>query len=173
MNVEEKIAHLGFIQGAISRMAGNVFLVKGWTVALVAAMTALTPDSRVGSYISIVPTLLFWWLDAYYFRQEKLFRELYYAVADNGSVIPVFSLKTEAFEKSVKPMVCILFARTVCVFYILIFVLLALLATKGLLWGRSEREEKSQGVGTYIVLIPQISQTGELRGPANLFHEPK
>jgi len=38
MGIDEKIAHLGFIQGAINRMGNNSFLVKGWTVALVAGL---------------------------------------------------------------------------------------------------------------------------------------
>ncbi len=32
--MEQKIKHLEFIQAAINRMAGNSFLLKGWTVTL-------------------------------------------------------------------------------------------------------------------------------------------
>ncbi len=34
--------HLEFLQAVITRMAGNSFLIKGWSVTLVAALLALT-----------------------------------------------------------------------------------------------------------------------------------
>lgn len=39
--MENKQKHLEFIQMAINRMASNLFLLKGWTVALIAALFAL------------------------------------------------------------------------------------------------------------------------------------
>jgi hypothetical protein len=39
--MENKLKHLEFIQQAINRMASNLFLLKGWTVTLIAAMFAL------------------------------------------------------------------------------------------------------------------------------------
>ena len=39
--MDKTIAHLGFIQGIITRMGTNSFLLKGWSVTLVAAMFAL------------------------------------------------------------------------------------------------------------------------------------
>jgi hypothetical protein len=42
MNLEPKIAHLGFIQGVITRMGSNSFLLKGWSITLVAAIFALS-----------------------------------------------------------------------------------------------------------------------------------
>ena len=44
MSLEEKIAHLGFIQDVINRMGNNSFLVKGWLVALIAAIFALAAE---------------------------------------------------------------------------------------------------------------------------------
>jgi hypothetical protein len=178
MNQEEKIAHLGFIQSAIARMAGNVFLVKGWTVALVAAMTALTSDSRVGSYIAIIPAMLFWWLDAYYMRQEKLFRELYKEVSINNNAVTAFSMDTSAVEKSVDCAFRIMFTKTVSIFYILIFALLFVFATKGLLWGKTEinkeaKDAESVTRETYIILLPHLSPIAELSGTGDLFHQPK
>ena len=39
--MESKIAYLQMIQAVIARMAGNSFLIKGWSVTLVAALFAL------------------------------------------------------------------------------------------------------------------------------------
>jgi hypothetical protein len=42
LKLQAKIAHLGFIQGIITRMGLNSFLLKGWSVTLVAAIVALS-----------------------------------------------------------------------------------------------------------------------------------
>lgn len=98
MSAEEKIAHLGFIQGVITRMAGNCFLLKGWSVTLVAGLFALAADGsdRKFAAITLGAILLFWVLDAYYFHQEKLYRELYKRVAADDASVPAFSLDASA-----------------------------------------------------------------------------
>jgi hypothetical protein len=76
---EDRIKHLEFIQNAIGRMAGNSFLLKGWSVTLAAALVALAAkdtDLRF-SVLALIPPLIFWGLDAYYLRLERLFRALY------------------------------------------------------------------------------------------------
>lgn len=81
--MEKTIAHLGFVQGIISRMGANSFLLKGWSVTLVAAMFALSvrdTDKRF-MMIAYVPIFVFWALDAYFLHQEKLFRLLYQKIA--------------------------------------------------------------------------------------------
>ncbi len=77
---EDIYKHLDFIQLTITRMGANSFLIKGWTVTLVAALLAFTADKDkviTGAWICLIPSLLFWGLDAYYLRQERLFRKLY------------------------------------------------------------------------------------------------
>ena len=39
--MENKRKHLEFIQGAITRMASNLFFLRGWTISLVAGLFAL------------------------------------------------------------------------------------------------------------------------------------
>ena len=43
--METKIAHLQMIQAIITRLAGNSFMIKRWSVALVAALLALAAAS--------------------------------------------------------------------------------------------------------------------------------
>ena len=40
--MEMKLKHLEFIQGIITRMANNSFMLKGWAVTLVAGIFALS-----------------------------------------------------------------------------------------------------------------------------------
>ncbi|MCS3396911.1 hypothetical protein [Burkholderia thailandensis] len=176
MTSDEKIAHLGFIQGAINRMAGNVFLVKGWSVALAAAMTALTSDSKFGSYIAVVPMLLFWWLDAYYVRQEKLFRELFGMVSAGGTPAAQFSMDTSIVQNRVASAFRTMGARTVYPFYLLIFCVLLISALKGY-WIDDSTKDKTTPSGvvsreTYIVLLPNSSLPGILNNSKSIFHLP-
>ncbi len=74
------IKHLEMIQGVINRMASNSFLLKGWAVTLVSAMFALSQsqkDIQIFILMALIPTVIFWILDAFYLRQERLFRFLY------------------------------------------------------------------------------------------------
>jgi hypothetical protein len=71
--MENKRAHLEMIQGVINRMAGNSFLLKGWTITLVAALFALAQkeSNPMFMYLAYFPSTVFWALDAYYLRQER------------------------------------------------------------------------------------------------------
>ena len=62
--MENKRKHLELIQGVINRLAGNSFLLKGWSVFLISALFALSaPGSRVEFvYLAYIPVLVFWGL---------------------------------------------------------------------------------------------------------------
>lgn len=75
---------LELIQSVISRMANNSFLVKGWTMTLMSALIAFGKDSILANingiyYLIMMISILvpFWWLDAYYLKQERIFRKVY------------------------------------------------------------------------------------------------
>ena len=81
--MENKYKHMDYIQSAISRMASNSFYLKGWNVTIIAAIVALSfkeSDWRIYA-CALVLNFVFWFLDAYYLKQEKLFRELYNKVS--------------------------------------------------------------------------------------------
>lgn len=77
--MENKLKHLEMIQGIINRMASNSFALKGWSVTLVAGIFALSSKDANEIYflIAYIPIVTFWFLDAYYLLQERLFRTLY------------------------------------------------------------------------------------------------
>lgn len=80
-NTEKVIRHLEMIQGVINRMARNSFLLKGWAVTLVVATLWVIGRREIpawsGGILIGVVVSAFGWLDYYYLRQERLFRELY------------------------------------------------------------------------------------------------
>ena len=60
-------------------MADHSFVLKGWSVTVAAVLFALAAerDSPEIAALAVGPAVLFWLLDAYYLRQERLFRVLY------------------------------------------------------------------------------------------------
>jgi len=80
---EDKRKHLEFIQGVINRMASNSFLFKGWSITIIAAISAFaTKDANpMLMVVPIVSTILFWSVDAFYLLLERNFRNVYNAVA--------------------------------------------------------------------------------------------
>lgn len=108
---EEKIIkHMEFVQAVIARMASNSFLLKGWSITIVAALFALAgvSDKPILVIIALLPALSFWGLDTYYLWQERLFRKLYNGLqrsfeeeVDEKEKVKLFSLSTEKYKGKV------------------------------------------------------------------------
>jgi hypothetical protein len=115
--VENQEKHLEMIQSIISRMNSNSFSVKAWSVGLVSALFVLAAEHSNERYaiFALLPALVFWGLDAYYLRTERLFRKLYDAVRGvEGLLRPEpFSMNTEPYEKLVDCWYCTLGSCTI------------------------------------------------------------
>lgn len=106
-----RLRHLDTLQGVVSRLSQNSFTIRGWSVTLTSAILAFgsTRGSSQGGLVilALVPAWIFWGLDAYYLRQERLFRQLHLAVArrlmDSASSPDVapFDMRLEPFQHSV------------------------------------------------------------------------
>ncbi|MGR3794008.1 hypothetical protein [Vannielia sp. SX4] len=79
MSEEHRVKHLEFIQGVINRLSTNSFLLKGWTVVLVAALLsfAVSEDNAGLGLFTIIPLLVFWGLDGYFLWEERKYRKHY------------------------------------------------------------------------------------------------
>jgi hypothetical protein len=106
----DRVKQLDLIQGVVNRLASNSFSVKGWSITLVAALFALAAKDANPLYsaIAVLPAAFFWGLDAYYLRQERLFRGLYRLVvaqeiAEPGRTVPdvpLYSMSTRIVQKT-------------------------------------------------------------------------
>jgi len=134
--MESKIAHLGFIQGAVNRMGNNAFLVKGWTVALVAAIFALASKEADAYFLVVagIAIFVFWFLDVYYLRQEHLYRALYLEVSAGRIESDIFTMNTTPVENKVRSEICLAFSKSVFPFYALVFALFFFFFSKNALW---------------------------------------
>lgn len=98
--MQDNTKHLEFVQSVITRMNTNSFQLKGWMITIVSALLALFADSSKCNYIfvAIVPTLVFWFLDAYYLQQERKFRGLYEDIVNGNNEIKPFSMPINNYK---------------------------------------------------------------------------
>lgn len=134
----EKLAYLGMIQAVITRMAGNSFLIKGWSITLVAALFALAAagTNELFVYLAYFPAIMFWALDAYFLRQERLFRKLWDHTRARDAKID-FSMDTSAYNDTVDSTWDVAWSHTLKLFHgtivgTIVVVMLAMLADQHL-----------------------------------------
>ena len=131
------VGHLNIIENAIARMANHSFLLKGWSITLVAALLALSardPNPALAA-VAFLPALSFWGLDAYYLRQERLFRRLFDSVRQSAATAaPSFAMSTHECANSVPTWFRTLWAPTVVGVHGPIIV--TAIVVLAVLWGR-------------------------------------
>jgi hypothetical protein len=107
---ENQVKHLEMIQAVIARLGSNGFVIKGWAVTVAGAFLAFAVNRNKWDLATagVVPTLLFWMLDASFLRSERLFRDLFDRVRMGieapfymGATAPEYvkRIKLEAAEK--------------------------------------------------------------------------
>ena len=120
--MENKRKHLEFIQGIISRMAGNLFFLRGWTITLIGALLALFSKNNSPYYVFyflIVIVLIFWILDGYFLSQERSYRDLYNHVRKLKEEEVDFSMDISEYQKLKKnTLIFAMFSATLLVFYL-------------------------------------------------------
>lgn len=127
--MENKLKHLEFIQQAITRMATNSFLLKGWTVTLIVGIFAFANTKEMDSkflWVAIIPAVFFWLLDGFFLHQERLFRKHYDDVRVKEENNIDFSMNTAAYRSSTPSWINVCFSTTLMVFYIPIIVVIVL-----------------------------------------------
>ena len=127
-----RLKHLEMIQQVITRMANNSFLIKGWSLTLLAALLALALRDKIYQmlWISIIPVTMFWILDSYFLRQERLFRKLYdkYRIQDQETRTD-FSMDTSELNSVISSWLCTIFSTTLLIFHgTVFFIVIALSA---------------------------------------------
>ena len=113
------------IQLIIGRMQNNSFLLKAWTVSLIAVLLALTKDTLVATdlsyfnFVLLFPLLLFWYLDAFFLHKERCYRKLYDWVVANrkNSDEHLYSLDYRIFTNEVPCIAALMFRNTLLLFY--------------------------------------------------------
>lgn len=124
-------AHLGIMQSVIQRMSSNSSSSKAWCIALVSAVLIIVANGGKPQYawIAVIPTLLFFTLDAYYLALEKNFRDSYNAFIDKlhrgevqsrdlYAVVPSGSLFRQFFKALRSFSVCPMYLTLLVMIYV-------------------------------------------------------
>jgi hypothetical protein len=115
------IAHLGFLQGVISRMGANSFALKALSAAFGSAAIALAASSTDKSMLLLstgfFPILIFWTMDAQYLKYERAYRKMYEKVRRREEIDP-FSLSPEPFMSEAGHVLRIAISWSVAPFYV-------------------------------------------------------
>lgn len=125
---EEKIKHLEMIQGVITRMNSNSFQIKGWYITILSALCAIYASNPNPAFVAIgiLPTVLFWAMDAYYLQQERKFRGLYQDVVKGESNLMSFNMSIEKYTGARYAFCSSFWSKTIVGLYGSLFILIVL-----------------------------------------------
>ncbi|SRR6266481_461855 len=121
-------------------MAGNSALLKGWSVTLASALIGwATANNTHVKYVVLgfVPPIFFAVHDAFYLRQERLFRRLYDRIRlmdDNEWQGDPFNMDTSPVVSQVHGWFQTIFARAVFLPHFLVLLLVAGILVLWVLW---------------------------------------
>ena len=117
---EKVLEHLKMIQGVITRLGSNSFLIKSWSLTLiVAAMVLIARKDMENPYLTlplVLPVLVFWFLDGYFLWQERLFRKLYEEI--RGESDTDYNMGVGKFRTDIRWLTTT-FSRTLIPFYLM------------------------------------------------------
>jgi len=115
---EFMLKEIEIIQDIIKRMAFNSFVIKGWTITLVAVILLLK-GGKYQVFIAFIPLFVFWFLDAYFLWQERLYRRLYNWVINNRlkTAEYLFDMNAYRFKNEEQSKLRIMFSITLGWFY--------------------------------------------------------
>ena len=124
------------IQSIITRMGNNSFALKGWAVGIMIAVYAFAGNSNVKAVIvTLMPLIVFWFIDTYYLMLERKFRCLYddvrikdekdidFSMNPNDVKINLDEVKkygffSICFSKSVLPFYLVCIATTLVIYFV-------------------------------------------------------
>ena len=134
---EYMLKEIDIVQDIIKRMAFNSFMIKGWAITLV-VVTLLLKGAEYQVWIAFIPLLVFWFLDAYFLWQERMYRKLYEWIIKNRLKTDEYLLDMNAyrFKDEVQSKLRIMLSITLGWFYgsiaiLIIIYALVVLITKG------------------------------------------
>ena len=123
-DAEDKRKHLEFIQGVITRMGGNLFYLRGWSITLVGGLLALlSQQDNKDEFPLIMLTgvvVVFWVYDGYFLSLERRYRGLYNKVRKQSTEEIDYSMDIGEFsnDKNNTLLFC-MFSKTLAPFYVL------------------------------------------------------
>ena len=132
-NTRQEILYkeIDLIQSCISRMAQNSFMVKGWVITLVAACCAVSSlnssEWKILFIFGGLAIILFWYLDAFFLKMERLYRFKYEWVIKNRLRKDDYAFDLNPYNKHMwetgkkeTTIPKVMFSKTLCPMYLLL-----------------------------------------------------
>jgi hypothetical protein len=124
---EDKRKHLEFIQGIISRMGGNLFYLRGWSITLIGGLLALlSQQNKTDKFPLFMLTgiiVVFWFYDGYFLTLERCYRSLYNKVRQQSIKDVDYSMDIREFSADKKnTLIYCMFSKTLAPFYLLFLI---------------------------------------------------
>ncbi|MCS3458458.1 hypothetical protein [Aeromonas sp. BIGb0445] len=109
--------HLQLIQNNIGRLAGNSFMIKGWSITLISALFAISAKESHQEFVLLAyfPAIIFWGLDGFYLGMERRFVAMYTATVQG--TVPSYEINPHSFTSDKANMWSALFSRTLLLFH--------------------------------------------------------
>jgi hypothetical protein len=116
---DSRIKHLELIQAAIGRISGHSFAAKGLAITAAAAIVSFAADEKKSTLLvaGAVLVLVFWGLDAWYLRCERMFRKMYDAERQREGPSD-FKISPEEYRDAVPNWLCTACSKTVIWVYL-------------------------------------------------------
>jgi hypothetical protein len=112
-------------------MAGNSFLLKGWaiTISLAGFGLFVSSDGKSAFLLLVAFAIsIFWLLDAYFLKRERLLIKLYEKVASSdGKELKSLSLDTSSYKDGLPSLIHTMLSFPTVVIYAAILVMTAIL----------------------------------------------
>jgi len=116
---------LDLIQKIITRKSSHCFLVKGWAISLI-FVSFLFNSQENQLLLALFPLIVFWYLDAFFTREVKMYKILYKWVVSNRSKNDkyFFDLEPEKrFKKEIPSVISLMLSPQIFYLYGIMFLL--------------------------------------------------
>ena len=152
--MENKQKHLEFIQAVITRMAGNLFFLKGWGITLAVGTLALLSSKDIDTrltLIALLPMLAFWILDGYFLSQERQYRALYKEVSKKQEVDIDFSMDASKFNVEDNTWLNSTFSKIPGIFYGICLLMIIIISC----WSYESKKPNSGYLNNFYEPLPR------------------
>ena len=138
MTREDLYKELDLIQNCIDKASHNSFVIKGWTITLIAVILALFPEKFNRQFLAvivIVSTVALWYLDAFFLKVDRLYRWKYDWVIKNRPRnqenmfnldpynVAMLGQNRKGNNRRVPCVVSVMFSWTLIIFYVPILII--------------------------------------------------
>ena len=123
--------YINLIEEIIERMAKNAFIIKGWAITVISVLLTLSTSLSCELSIFIIIIVVdgvFCFLDCFYLRQERLYRNLYSHVIkcskDENEQIDYYNLNASLYSTKRTRYIDVICSKSILPLYVMLVILI-------------------------------------------------